>query len=119
MIISVRASFEASPGCPLGPFQGEVKVLIEADGVTTTRQVVIEGTIVDDVHPIPRMALITLNSDGTGSTTVQLQSYLNRKFAVVKTWSDGRSSLNVAVDPDLHTATDAAYTISAISSNLN
>jgi len=91
----VQLAFEASSTCPLGLIQGEVKVVLEADGLVTTHTVALDGTIVRDVHPVPRVALITLDAKGFGSTTIRLNSHSNRKIEVVKTWSDSPNSLEI------------------------
>ena len=91
----VQLTFEASTVCPLGLFQGEVRVVLEADGIVTTHKVVIEGMIVLDVYPVPRVALITLDSEGTGRATIQLHSHLKKGVGVVRMWSDSPNSLKI------------------------
>jgi hypothetical protein len=91
----VLLAFEASTACPAGPFQGEVKLVLEADGVVTTHKVDIEGTIVHDVHPVPRVALITVDREGSGSATIGLRSHSGKEVAVVKTWSNNPNSMKI------------------------
>jgi hypothetical protein len=109
---AVRLTLQASTACPLGPWQGEVNVVLESDGVVTTHKVVLEGRIVQDVHPVPCVALITVDPEGAGRTTIQLRSHLKRDVAVVKMWSDSPKSLKVRRDGAAAGA-ETKYTITA------
>jgi hypothetical protein len=113
----VRLSLEASKACPLGPFQGEVSVVLEADDDLRTHKVVIGGTIVQDVRPVPRLALITLGPEDTGSATVQLHSYSKQDFRVVKTWCDSGNSLTIRPEGDSQAA-NSRYTITVHDSDM-
>lgn len=113
----VRLLFEASNTCPLGPFQGEVSVVLEADDVVTTHKVVVKGMIVQDVHAVPRVALITLDPKGAGSATIDLHSHSKRGFSVVKMWSDGGNSLEIRPEGDSRAAI-STYTITIHNSDV-
>jgi hypothetical protein len=93
----IRLALEASDQCPTGPFQGEVRVVARADDAVATHAVTIGGAVVRDVHPLPGVALITLDAAGVGSATVQLRSHGRRDFQIVETWVDTR--LPVRVEP--------------------
>jgi hypothetical protein len=108
----VRIAFEARSGCPLGPFQGEVNVVLDADGVVTTQKVVLEGTIVQDVHSVPRLALITLNPESAGEATIQLQRHSKKVIGVVRTWSDSPNSLKIRPKGEAQ-ATSSEFIITA------
>lgn len=99
----VRLSFDADNVCPVGPFEGSVVVTVEADGSVATHKVDIQGMIVQDVHSIPQMALITLGPDleSVGSATIQLHSRTNRKIRVLKAWSDNSHSLEIRPESGL------------------
>jgi len=112
-----RLDFEASAACPLGPFQGDVNLVLEADGVVTTHKVIMEGMIVQDVQPLPRLALITVDSEGAGSATIQLRSHSKRDVAVVRMWSDSPKSLNVGRDGEAAGA-ESKYMITAQDSGI-
>ena len=108
----VQLSFEASKTCPIGNFQGEVVVVLESDNGITTHKVQINGTVVQDVHPIPRIALITLDEEGNGSVSFKLQSHLKQDFRIIKFWSDSEDLLKVAPCKDVHIDSNI-YTVSA------
>lgn len=108
----VRLSFEASTASALGPFRGEVNVILEADDVVTTHNVSIEGMIVQDVRPVPRVALITLDREGAGSATIQLRSYSKQDIGVVKMWSDSTESLKIRSEGEPQAA-NSKYIITA------
>jgi len=91
----VRLAFDARTKCPLGPFRGEVNVVLEADGVATPQKLSVEGMVVKDVHPVPRLALITLDPEGAGSATIRLDSYSKKDIPVAKMWSDSPKSLEI------------------------
>ena len=108
----VHLSFEASQTCPTGNFQGEVVIVLESDNDITTHEVQISGTVVHDVHPMPRMALITLDEKGNGNATIQLHSHLKQTFRVVKFWSDNEDSLKIGFDVDVDDGSNK-YIVSA------
>lgn len=108
----VRLTFDAGTACPLGPWQGEVNVVVEADDVVTTHKVVLEGRIVQDVHPVPSVALITVDPEGAGSATIQLHRHSKRDVAVVRMWSDSPKSLKLGRNGDAEGA-ESKYTITA------
>lgn len=95
---AVQLSVEAGPNCPLGPFQGEVTVILEADGAVSTHKVLVQGTVVQDAHPVPRVALVTLDSNGTGNASIQLQRYSKRPVRIVKAWPDDPESLKLTIE---------------------
>jgi Protein of unknown function (DUF1573)/Peptidase C39 family len=109
---ALRLEFAASPACPLGPWQGEVNFVLDADGVVTTHKVALDGRIVQDVHPVPRLALITVDPKGAGRATIQLRSHSKHDFAVVKMWSDRPKSLKVGRAGEAAGA-ESKYTITA------
>lgn len=80
----VRLSFHATPECKVDRFEGIVNVVLETDDGITRHQVVIAGAIVPDVRPFPRVALVTLNDHGIGSTEFQLQSHAHRRIRVAR-----------------------------------
>src|SRR5262249_19327555 len=84
----------------------------EADGVVRTHKVALEGRIVQDVHPVPSLALITVDPKGIGSATIQLRSHSQHAIAVVKMWSDSPQSLKVGRDSEA-AAAERKYTITA------
>lgn len=93
----IRLALEAGEKCPVGPFQGEVNVVVVADDAVSTHTVMIKGEVVQDVHPVPGVALITLDGEGAGSATVELRSHAGRDFQVVEAWAD--SGTPVRIEP--------------------
>lgn len=91
----VRLTFGAKKDCPLGAFRGDVELVLEADGVCTSHSVQVDGTVVQDVHPAPRVALIAVDGNGVGSAKIQLRSYLQQDISVVKVWSEGAAELEI------------------------
>jgi len=108
----VRLSFNATSQCPVGPFQGDVMVVLEADGVMTTHQVAVEGSIVHDVHSVPRLALIAVDAKGAGSATIQLRSRAKNEIRVAKMWLDNPDWLQVRRDGE-NGHGDSKYVITA------
>ena len=72
-----------------------MNIVLEADDRVTTHKVLIEGAVVQDVHPLPRVALVSLDAKGAGSTTIQLHSYLNQTFRVIKAWPSSGDVLKI------------------------
>lgn len=97
----VRLLFQAEGACPVGPFEGTLEISVEADDAVTKHQVEIRGTVVQDVHSVPQIALITLGSDPgiAGRATIQLRSRADRQIVISKVRSDGPSSLELSWAP--------------------
>jgi hypothetical protein len=108
----VQLTIAASANCPLGPFHGEVNVSLEADEGNKTYKVAIEGTIVQDVQSVPRVALISLNRKGAGSATFQLRSHSNKPIRVARLRSNGPECLQITPNPHAQTG-NPQYTITA------
>ncbi|QDU11044.1 DUF1573 domain-containing protein [Gimesia aquarii] len=113
----VQVSFEANKMCPLGAYQGVVYITLEVNGVLKTHKVFVEGVVVQDVRPVPRVALITLDPEGTGSVSIQLHSYSKQEIRVVKMWSDGKNSLKVRPEDESESA-NKKYVITAQTSDI-
>lgn len=94
----VRLLFQSDDVCPVGPFEGTVEVTVEADDSVTAHHIEIQGTVVQDMHAIPQVALVTLGKDPdiAGHATIQLQSRTNREIVVAKVRSDGPCPLEVS-----------------------
>lgn len=91
----IRFALEASEKCPVGRFQGEVNVVAVADDAISTHKVMIKGAVVQDVHPVPGVALIALDGEGAGSATIQLLSHAKHDFQIVETWVDSRAPVKI------------------------
>ena len=91
----IRFTLEVSEKCPARRFQGVAIIVAEADDAISTHTVMIKGAVVQDVHPVPSVALIALDGEGAGSATIQLQSHAKHDFQIVETWSDSRIPVRI------------------------
>jgi len=91
----IRFELKAGEKYPIGCFQGMVIVVAEIGDAISTHTLMIKGSVVQDVHPVPGVALITLDDEDAGSTTIQLRSHAKRNFQIIETWADSSSSVRI------------------------
>lgn len=111
----VRLVFNAGNACPSGPFEGEVIVTVESEASAVALKVDISGMVVQDVHPVPRVALVAiggLDPESVGTAAIQLRSRANRTITVVKCWSESKRPLEIGVRRGSETSGDE-YVITA------
>jgi Protein of unknown function (DUF1573)/Peptidase C39 family len=107
----------AAPTCPLGPWKGKCHIVLDAAGLITTHKVAIEGRVVQDIHTVPSLALITIDPSGNGSATIQLCSRSKQAISVVKASSDSPSTLQIRCDGEA-ARTESKWTITAKDSRI-
>lgn len=91
----IQLEIKVSEGCPAGPIQGRVVATVEADVGVSTHTVLVDGSVVRDVYPLPSVALITPDGEGRGSATIQLRSRQDYEIHVVKTWTDDGTPIRI------------------------
>ncbi|MCL2639596.1 MAG: DUF1573 domain-containing protein, partial [Phycisphaerales bacterium] len=108
----VQLSVEADEQCSLGIIHGKVILVAEANGEVSTHELTFQSFVVQDIHAVPGIALITLGDDGTGSAMIKLKSHSHRDLRVIDISMDSDISVEVR-QTDASTASDSRFTLSA------